>query len=421
MRVGRGIPVRGRQGGGRGRRTAVRWAAGLLLLAVPSAFDVAQHYRSPYLADALPLTLLVLRCTPLLLVWRRPGPAAAAVCAAACGAGSALLVPVSPSEPWPWPVTSVLVQSVALVLLGLRHPGGTPARRRALAAGWAVGQLPGALLITLLPGRGGPLDLLPFAVVSAAAALVGELAGARAETARDLARERAESTAERARRVRLEERARLARELHDVVAHHLSVVVARADSAPYRIPSAADEDVREELAAIAEEARSSLNEMRRVLRLLREDAPDAAPAARAPLPGLAQLPALIDGVRDTGADVRLEAPLPDHREIAPTAQLAAFRIVQEALTNAMRHAPGAPVTVALTRRGGRLDLRVTNARPPADAATTGPGSGHGLRGIKERAATCGGTAEAGPTPGGGFRVSATIPSREGAAPWPSES
>ncbi|MGW4809387.1 sensor histidine kinase [Kitasatospora sp. NPDC004272] len=397
--------------GRRGGSQSLWWAAGLLLLAVLGAFDVAQHYRSAHLTNALPLTLLVLRCAPLPLVWKWPRTTTAAVSAAACGTGSALLVPVGPNEPWPWPVTSILVQSVTLVLLGLRHPGGTPRRRRALAAGWTASQLPGAALVALLPDRGGPADLLPFAVVSAAAALVGELAGARAETARDLARERADSTAERARRVRLEERARLARELHDVVAHHLSVVVARADSAPYRVPSAAaDQDVREELAAIAEEARSSLNEMRRVLRLLREDAPDTTEAARTPLPGLAQLPDLVAGVRSTGADVRLESSLPDHQQVTPTTQLAAFRIVQEALTNAIRHAPGAPVSITVTQHAASLHLRVSNARPPAGATTAAtPGSGHGLRGIKERAATCGGTAEAGPTPDGGFRVSATIP------------
>src|SRR6478609_5380770 len=115
VRTSRGIPVRERQGGRQGLRATAGWAAGLLLLAVLGAFDVAQHYRSAHLTNALPLTLLVLRCAPLLLVWKWPRAATAAACAAACGTGSALLTPVSPSEPWPWPVTSILVQSTALV------------------------------------------------------------------------------------------------------------------------------------------------------------------------------------------------------------------------------------------------------------------------------------------------------------------
>ncbi len=264
-----------------------------------------------------------------------------------------------------------------------------PVRRALLAGVWAASQLLGLAAVALAPDRGDPVGLVAPAVLLGLAAVGGELAGARADLTRVVDAQRTDIEGERERRARLEERTRLARELHDVVAHHLSVVVARADSAPARLPGLA-EPVRGELAAIADEARESLTEMRRVLRLLRDGDPAAGGQPRHPQPGLADLAALVEGTRATGATVTVTGPVPAGAGIPATAQLTAYRVVQEALTNAIRHAPGAPVTVSVEHHGGRLEVTVTN---PAPRTAAPAGGGEGLRGIVERVAAAGGTAD----------------------------
>jgi signal transduction histidine kinase len=262
-----------------------------------------------------------------------------------------------------------------------------------------------------------------MAVFAAVAVVVGDLLRSRSETRRQLAAQEGISAEERAQRARWQERARIARELHDVVAHHLSVVVVRADSAPHRLAGLPD-DAREEFAGIAEDARSSLTEMRRVLRLLREDPaiPDqlnsaaqspsggerASPAAGelGPQPGLERLEELVAGTRRAGADVRLEAEVPVGLD--PAVELNAYRVVQEAISNAVRHAPKAVVQVAVRVIGGELRLTVVNGPARADVPVA-PGSGHGLIGMRERVALVDGTFHAGPTADGGYLVEVAIP------------
>ena len=226
--------------------------------------------------------------------------------------------------------------------------------------------------------------------------------------------------------------------MQDVVAHYLSVVVVRADSAPHRLRELPD-DVREEFAGIAEDARSSLTEMRRVLRLLREDPPDQAsthdqadapdqPTTRdqadepdqvrwprvgsglTPQPGLAELEALVATTRRAGADVRLEVDATTGAE-DPAVEVTAYRVVQEAISNAVRHAPKAIVQLAVRQVGGELRLTVANGPVPAGGCPVPPasGSGHGLIGMRERIGLLDGTFEAGPTAAGGYLVEAAIP------------
>jgi signal transduction histidine kinase len=209
---------------------------------------------------------------------------------------------------------------------------------------------------------------------------------------------------ERARRAVLEERARIARELHDVVAHHMSLVAIRAESAPHRLGVLPD-PVSAEFGALSGSAREALADMRRLLGVLRSD----QAAARAPQPGLPDLPGLVDTARQAGMKVEL-SPLPAPDRLPPSAGVCAYRIIQEALSNAGQHAAGAVVTVSVRHDADTVTLRVANG-PQASARPPGNGHrpGHGLAGMRERAELLGGTLSAGPGPDGGFVVSAVLP------------
>ncbi|MGQ4429630.1 MULTISPECIES: sensor histidine kinase [unclassified Streptomyces] len=198
------------------------------------------------------------------------------------------------------------------------------------------------------------------------------------------------------------ERARIARELHDVVAHHISMIAVQAETARLTTPGLpADGATR--LLAIGDTARTALTEMRRLLGVLREDADTGV--QRQPQPGLGQLLDLVDASRDAaGSSTRLIVSGPI-TPLDPGIEVTAYRIVQEALTNARRHAPGAAVDVELHYGEADLALRVRDNGPGSTAAP----SGHGLLGMRERAATVGGTLRTGPAPGGGFLVEARLP------------
>jgi signal transduction histidine kinase len=212
------------------------------------------------------------------------------------------------------------------------------------------------------------------------------------------------------------ERARISRELHDVVAHHISMIAVQAETARLTtqdMPAAG----AQRLLAIGDTARSALTEMRRLLGVLREDAA-AELAQRSPQPGLQQLNGLLDEARDaSGAGTRLIVsgwPTP----LDPGVELAAYRIVQEALTNTRRHAPGAAVDVELRYTSDGLHLRIRDNGPgPATAPADGiavageVAASHGLLGMRERAAAVGGSLRTGVAPGGGFLVEATLPAK----------
>jgi signal transduction histidine kinase len=201
------------------------------------------------------------------------------------------------------------------------------------------------------------------------------------------------------------ERARIARELHDVVAHHISMIAVQAETARLTTPGMPAAGAQR-LSEIGDTARAGLTEMRRLLGVLREDA-EAETADRHPQPGLEQLPGLVDEARETsGAAYRLiisGAPV----MVDPGVGLAAYRIVQEALTNARRHAPGAAVDVEVRYGDRELRLLVRDNGPGPEAAA--PGGGHGLPGMRERAAAVGGELRAGAATVGGFLVEACLP------------
>jgi signal transduction histidine kinase len=209
---------------------------------------------------------------------------------------------------------------------------------------------------------------------------------------------------ERARRAVLEERTRIAREMHDVVAHHMSLIAVRAETAPYRL-SDLPESARTEFGSLSEIAREALAEMRRLLGVLRHD----QPAGLAPQPQLSDLPELVDAARRAGVSVELSVP-PALGQVPSGVAVCAYRIVQESLSNASQHAPGAPVTVSVDHDASAVLLRVANGPggPPGPSGNE-RGPGHGLTGMRERVTLLGGSLSAGPAPNGGFVVSAVLP------------
>jgi signal transduction histidine kinase len=216
---------------------------------------------------------------------------------------------------------------------------------------------------------------------------------ARAEAERDA----------RARAAALRERAKIARELHDVIAHSLSVMVAQADGGRY-VFDAAPEKSRQALAEIGVTGRQALSEMSHLLGVLRAD-PDAP--AFAPSPGAAEIPQLVAQAREAGMRVgcTVEGAA---AQVTGGLSVAVYRIVQEALTNVRKHAGfGAAAEVRL--RYGTDELLVRVADDGHGAVSGAPGAGHGLAGMRERAAMYGGTVRTGPRPGGGFEVTARLP------------
>jgi signal transduction histidine kinase len=243
-------------------------------------------------------------------------------------------------------------------------------------------------------------------VIGVAVLLIfGYLIGTRRRMQDELAAGVRRTQQEQARSALLEERARIARELHDVVAHHMSVIAVRAETAPFRMPGMS-EAVKDDMAETSAIAREALTEMRRLLGVLRGA---GSGSELAPQPGLERLDGLIAGVRGAGlsVDVEIEG---DVRALPPGVELSAFRIVQEALSNVLRHAPGAHATVKVSYEPDGLRVRVVNGPPPGGPTEPRPaGFGHGLIGMGERAAMLGGHLETGTTEEGGFMVEAMLP------------
>ncbi|MFF0062604.1 sensor histidine kinase [Streptomyces sp. NPDC005279] len=304
-----------------------------------------------------------------------------------------------PDDPWPWPVTGILAHAGVLLLLSLR------VRPRVAVEALLFSCLSGLVL----EGIGdrphdttAPVAALVFTVV----VIVGGSLRGRREARTRLVEQEVLTAEERARRTLLEERSRIARELHDVVAHHMSVISIQAQVAPHLVEDPSEE-LKENLAGIRENAVDALTELRRVLGVLRSENPGPNDESQTPQPTLARLGALVDNVRSAGLTVTTEVDN-GPRPLSPGIELSAFRIVQEALSNAMRHAPGSMVRVRIAYGPAGLTVRVTNTAP-AGPVPASPGAGHGLLGMRERAVMLGGEVTTGPTADGGYEVTATLP------------
>jgi len=310
-----------------------------------------------------------------------------------------LLAPLVPAAwwgGWPWGPPQVLALLVAFCLAGVRH------QRPVLWWMWALSLVPWWLWLTAdVANLNGPASAT---IAFTAATIAVDSIGSRLRAQRDLVAQAARTEVERARRAVLEERTRIARELHDVVAHHMSLIAVRAETAPYRL-SDLPESARAEFGSLSQVAREALADMRRLLGVLRHD----QPAGLAPQPQISDLPALVDAARRAGVPVELSVPSALDR-VPPGVGVCAYRIVQESLSNASQHAHGAAVTVSVDHETNAVQLRVTNGPgDPADPPGNERGPGHGLTGMRERVALLGGSLSAGPAPDGGFVVSAVLP------------
>ncbi|WP_161557764.1 sensor histidine kinase [Micromonospora sicca] len=359
---------------------------GLLVVIGLFAVTLAQQ-TDRRLPGIVPILFAGLTVAPLLALPRRPllawrlAVVALATCTFNAPAGAG----------WPW--TPVLALGSLLVLAVV----ATRADRPVLV--W-VG------LLTLVPGLAlvDPDHRVSVLVLVLTVLVLGDLVRGNRRSRRALAAQTALSERERERRAVLEERTRIARELHDVVAHHMSMIAVQAETAPYRLAEVPDA-ARAEFAAIAGSAREALTDMRRLLGVLRSE---SAGPETAPLPGLADVAAMVDAARRAGLAVTLDAPAPTGDTPAPVG-LAAYRIVQEGLANAARHAAGAAVRVTVRPGPHALAVRVENSAGGGDPTAAERGAGHGLTGMRERALALGGTFAAGPADGGGYVVDAVLP------------
>jgi signal transduction histidine kinase len=279
--------------------------------------------------------------------------------------------------------------------------------RRASLAGLAASEAVLLLVWLVNPGAIGDGGTLVIdGLIMAAAWWLGDGARRRQEaivTAQQRAAELERAREELARRAVIEERLRIARELHDVVAHSMSIIAVQSGVGAHVLDSQ-PEEARKALLAVEATSRQALAEMRRLLGVLRQEAEPRG--SLAPAPGLAELEALAAEVARAGVrvEVRIEgapAPLPAGLD------LSAYRIVQEALTNVVRHAGPATARVGVHYTPGRVAVEVVDDGGGGDPDRDH--GGHGIAGMRERAELYGGTLEAGPRPGGGFRVAASLP------------
>ncbi|MFD6812653.1 sensor histidine kinase [Enteractinococcus coprophilus] len=326
-------------------------------------------------------------------------------------ASGALILVTAPAEVsvWPWPVTVLLTQCAVLIVAGLARPW-----YYAVSA-WSAGVV---LTISVLVAEAPELpagalgNSIVFATVSGAVVVAATLSRMWIRNAGRLEAAERTSAIQDRRSKELAERNRIARELHDVVAHSMSVISVQAATAQYRNPGI-DEASQREFDEIAKSSRQALSEMRMLLSILRND--DDAPTT--PTPGLDDIDALVEATRASGTEIRYRGFDSTNKDVldktAPATGLAAYRIVQEALSNALRHAPGSAVDVELSitvaaDNTDRISIAVINGPRPDRTTTPAPGSGLGLDGIRERTVAVGGTYQVGPTPEGGFAVYAHL-------------
>ncbi|WP_435840837.1 sensor histidine kinase [Streptomyces cinnamoneus] len=371
----------------------------VLLLAVLLGWANAHSFARVLGTSALGLLLAALQTGAVALALSRPVLAwwlsTALLCAVAVVRDDVL----DPNVLWPWSIEGIALHTLVLLLLALR------VRLWVTAVALGTTILTG-VVNTVLATHPHNQVVERGAVYFAAAAVLGAaLRFSRVSRTRLVEQEQL-TTEERARRTLLEERQRIARELHDVVAHHMSVISIQAQVAPHLVKDPSDE-LKENLAGIRQNAVEALTELRRVLGVLRSEDDPAGAARHAPQPELDRLDELVANVRGAGQAVEVDRS-GTVRPLGPGVELSAFRIVQEALSNAMRHAPGSDVRVALTYGTAALTVRVVNTAP-ARPAPPSRGVGHGLPGMRERAAMLGGELADGPTPEGGYEIVAELP------------
>ncbi|MFI7101984.1 sensor histidine kinase [Streptomyces sp. NPDC050161] len=315
-------------------------------------------------------------------------------------AGFCLALMATAVDLGPWFEMSFATHLAVMTLVVLRT------RPRLALEMWVVTIGTGGVLAMLAGVSDG--EMVPMALFSAVVLVSAGAIRAWREERKQVVETQTVTAEERSRRTLLEERATIARELHDVVAHHMSVIAIQAEAAPYRVEHTPPE-LATSFATIRENAVAALTELRRILGVVRSEDPDAFVESdpEAPQPTLAHLDSLLDSVR--GAGLNVEAVITGAtRQLPQGVELSAYRIVQEALSNALRHSPGAEARVEISYVLGGIGLRIVNGKP-SRLATPSPGAGHGVLGMRERVQMLGGEMTADHTEDGGFEVAAFLP------------
>jgi signal transduction histidine kinase len=307
-------------------------------------------------------------------------------------------------DDWPWIPGAFVTHVIVLTVVALRT------RPRIAAWMWGITALYSLFAETFFSSRylnygyysantGPMLTVAAFVLLSVSVWQI------RRTAQREVTAQQTVTEHERSKRTLLEERTTIARELHDVVAHHMSVVAIQAEAAPYRVENPPPE-LEQAFATIRENAVAALTELRRVLGVVRAEdyeAPDA------PQPTLADLDSLLANVREAGLSVE-KAVTGAVRELPQGVELSAYRIVQEALSNTLRHAPGATARVEIGYVLGGLGLRIVNGpSPEVTLVKSTHGAGHGITGMRERVTMLNGEMTTGETEDGGYEVTVFLP------------
>ncbi|MFI1029702.1 sensor histidine kinase [Streptomyces sp. NPDC020951] len=314
-------------------------------------------------------------------------------------------------DDWPWLPGSFASHLMVLTVVAIRT------RPRTAAWMWLLTAAYGFVAETAFGWGHYATNTAPMLVFSAIILLTITVWHIRRQAEEKVTAQETVTAHERSRRTLLEERTTIARELHDVVAHHMSVVAIQAEAAPYRVENPPPE-LEKAFATIRENAVAALTELRRVLGVVRAEdyeVPDA------PQPTLAELDGLLANVREAGLDVE-KGVTGAVRELPQGVELSAYRIVQEALSNTLRHAPGASARVEVGYVLGGLGLRIVNGAPPNPTLIKpSPGAGHGITGMRERVTMLNGEMTAEATREGGYEVTVFLPVPMAAEPATSPS
>jgi len=394
------LPLRVVPGRGNLAVWALAIACAVAQLAVSASLSVT-IYRIP-IAAALILSLVQAAAIVLALF----APAWATVLVLISGNALSGLAVSAPDQPWPVATSTIVAYTLVWIGVALRARWWLP------VAGWGFSALSAIMVAVESPQRVDSAlviaDLIVFAAVTLVAVGIGMGLRNWSLVRAQLRAQRAATAVELARREAVQDKARIARELHDVVAHGMSAIQVRAASARYRMPDL-PADAAAEFDEVAATARAAMKEMRVILGLLRDEEGEAD---HAPQPGLADLPALIARANDLAPVTETGSwELSAAEQSNPLLGLTAYRVVQEGLSNVARHAPGAATEIAWTETPAERGIRIRNTAPTQAVAARADGGGHGLRGMRERVEAMGGTVAAAVTGDGGYVLQARI-SRE---------
>jgi signal transduction histidine kinase len=383
----------------RRRASAGLWVAAGLIAAGVTSVSVDAPLNSALYDIPVALAFMVALVRGVSLAVARRLPVIGAAGSALAGTGFAVLTTGGSAQPWPWPVMGIVTTAVTLGVIAL------DGRMLLASASLLVTVTATAVCVAVTPTHdreAGTVSIVIAVSIVAGIIAAAGLAERLLRTRRQLAHATVRTAEEHAARLVAEERTRIARELHDVIAHSMSVINIQALSAPARHPGTSSE-LRHEFEQIAAGSRRALGEMRELLGVLR----DGTATERTPLSRLGDLGDLVAETARAGATVTLESR-GDVERVPDLVGLAVYRIAQEGISNALRHAPGSTITVRVSVTSSAVRIAVENGAATEPIAGEPAGGGAGLQGIRERVSRLGGTMRAARA-GEGYALVAELP------------